>query len=229
MQPGGVTLTRYKNHLLVLFLLCEIVFGVIFLAMPAVGNLREANNKQRELSEKARMLRDKSGELDNLQSRVQNIAAEDIEKVRGFFLDPPEIAYVATAIDKYATASRLFLSSFSLSEPPAGVETVGPLREIQLQAQFKSGSYRGLKEFLRFMTLSVPVFEVSSFTFEPRSATASVNFKAYATNRTGQGAFDSEIFEDSRFKALLPPAQLPNVEPVGRPNPFSPPADTVLP
>lgn len=228
MQLGDVILTRYKNHLLVLFLLCEIVFGVIFFAMPAVSNLREVNSRQYELSEKARMLRNKLDELGNLQSRVQTISAADIEKLRGFFVDPPEIAYVATAIDKYATASRLFLSSFSLSEPPSGVETVGPLREIQLQAQFKSGSYRGLKEFLRFMTLSVPFFEVSAFTFEPRSATASVNFKVYAPNRTGQGTFDFEIFEDSRFKELLQPAQLPKVEPVGKSNPFSPPADTVL-
>lgn len=228
MQSIGQLLMRYKNYLLAILALAEIVVGIFLVIRPAIRQFRETINARQALLSQERVLNDKLEELNTLQSRVQTIAAADLAKLRGLFVDPPAIAYIGAALNKYATASKLFLASFSVSQAPGAQKSTSPLAEIQLQAQLKGGGYREIKEFLRFLTLSVPIMEVSSFTFESRSASANVNLKVYTVARTARGRFDPEIFEDRRFKALLQPVQLPPVEPTGKVNPFSPPLETTL-
>ncbi len=224
----AANLTRYKNYLLVLLLILVLVFGIFLLILPTARNLR-AVRSSRDLT--AQEVRDFNGQLIEmraLQEKIQGLGATDLAKLRALFVDRPEIAYVANVIEKYATDSKWFLNSFALSDVVANDKQTGPLLDINIQAQMHGGGYRELKEFLRFMTLATPLVEVSSFTFEPKSASTSINLKVRSSAQSATGTFDSAVFNERRFKALLAPLSLPEVAPVGKTNPFAPPAEAAV-
>ncbi len=222
----AATFTRYKNHLLALLLILVLVFGVFLFIFPAARNLRALRGSRDLAVQEVRDLNSQLIEMSTLQDKIKGLEASDLAKLRALFVDPPEIAYVANVIEKYATDSKWFLSSFTLGDLAANDKQTGPLRDINIQVQLRGGGYRELKEFLRFMTLATPLVEVSSFTFEPKSASTSINLKVRSIAPGAAGTFDPTVFSERRFKALLAPLDLPEVAPVGKSNPFAPPAET---
>ena len=169
-------------------------------------------------------------ELKTLRSQLARVDASQIVKLQELFLTPPELAYLTVLLSGHAQASRFLLTSLELSAPAAAAQAKGPLAETGIQIQLRGGGYRELKEFFKLISISVPLLDMNSFTFDPQSTSVSLNLKAWRI-QTPSAARVSDLgfLNDPQFRALRAPVGLPPLAPVGRENPFAPVAEPPTP
>lgn len=156
----------------------------------------------------------------------------EIEKLTNIFVKSPEGAYLINVLQDHARNARLFLTSFDLGIGRITErDSAGPLASIPIQVQLKGAGYREFKEFLKRITTSVPLLNVTAFTFDPKSATVSVNLLAYRLRDPVSSSIplDASIFADPKFNALAIPIPFPATGTVGRENPFALPGDLSAP
>ena len=156
----------------------------------------------------------------------------DMEKLAGFFVKPPEAAYLLNVIQGHARSARLSLTSFDVGiDRTTTRDSALPLTTIPIQLQLQGAGYPEFKEFLRRVTTSVPLLTATAFTFDPKSASVNINLAAHYLRAPDyvSGSFDPGIFDDPKFRALTLPAALPEPSAVGRENPFVSPAGLSAP
>lgn len=215
------------HYFLLVTVLLIIVIGSVGFALvlrPSLEAFRLARNEANDAAVDAKGISETLAKMKVLIGQATLGSPAEIEKLKGIFIGSPELAYVLTSVPKYAEATRFLITSLDVGAAPAGrTPVVGPLRQIPITAQLKGGGYNELKEFLKLMTTSVPVYDVTSFTFDPDAATVSINFNASAIQEDPSRPvpLDPTFFEDPRFKALHAPVPLPKKEPVGKANPFA--------
>ena len=149
---------------------------------------------------------------------------ESIHLLRALFLWPPPLAAVVSALDQRASASRFLLNSIEISEDRTGKDSSGPLSPISIHARLSGGGYRELKEVLTRITRAVPILDLSSFVFDPRSSALTLNLRGYRVSNLSRepAAIDPRFFSDPQFRALGSAPVLPSLGPIGRENPFAP-------
>ena len=207
--------------LIVLIIVCG-TLGVLFLLRPSLEEFRVARadgvSAEHEYGDTMAHLE----ELKTLQTELTRVDASQMDKLQQLFLTPPEIAYLTTLLSNHAQAATFLLTSLELTASPSAL-VKGPLEEVGIQLQLRGGGYRELKEFFKLVSISVPLLDMSSFTFDPASANVSLNLKAWRVKTPGvSSASDLEFLNDPRFRALRAPVALPSTAPVGRENPFAP-------
>ncbi|MDO8504999.1 MAG: hypothetical protein Q7S48_00235 [bacterium] len=220
---------RYFLVVSVLLIIIAGSAGFAFVLRPSLEVFRIARDKAKETAVEVKNLEDALAKMQTLTTQATLGSSAEVEKLKGMFISSPELAFVLTSLPKYAAATRFLITSLAMDAsvaPRAGL-SAGPLRQIPIQVQLKGGGYGELKEFLKLITTSTPIYEVTSFTFDPRSASLSINLNAFSIEEDTASAvpLDPAFFEDPRFKALHNPSPLPKKEPVGKTNPFAAPTN----
>lgn len=216
-----------SRYFLIICAFLIIIFGsagFAFVLRPSLEAFRIARNAVNETALQVKELDENLSKMQALTAQATLGSAAEIEKLKRIFIGSPELAYVLTSIPKYAEATRFLVTSLDVGASPAGrTPATGPLRQIPIQVQLKGGGYRELKEFLKLMTTSIPLFDITSLTFDPDSATVSISFNASAIQEDPSRPvpLDPKFFEDPRFSALHDPFALPVKDPVGKVNPFA--------
>lgn len=217
----------FQQHAIVALILLIIIVGTLgFMAVlrPAVDAFRlaraEAGRVEKEYVAVSRRLEQASAFVDQLNAA----SPAELKKLRGMFLMNPEPAYILNLISERAQLNRFLLTTLEVGGESEGAQQkTGPLQEIGIQAQLKGGGYTELKELLKSLTRAVPLIELVSFTFEPRSSTVALNMKAkrVKTQETAPVPVDTKFFSDARFKALRDLSTLPTPGSIGKKNPFA--------
>ena len=216
------------RYFLIIASLLIIIVGTVGFTLvlrPSLESFRIARTAAKDAAGQAQTVADMLTKMQARNTQAALGSPAEIEKLKALFIGSPELAYVLTSIPRYAEATRFLITALdvgSASSPRA--EATGPLRVIPIQAQLKGGGYNEFKEFLKMMTASTPLYDVISFTFDPKSATVSLNFNALAIQEDSSrpATLDPEFFADPRFKALRAPIPLPKKDPIGKDNPFAP-------
>lgn len=196
---------------------------------PVIAELR---NLRRMRQEAVGLLERSSLQKDYNEALIRSVSQIDrgaIKKLHALFAQAPEFAHLAVLINRNSADSRWLLATLQIAGQDSRTEaaSAGPLEDIAVQLQLKGGGYRELKEFLRLTTVSIPMLELTSFTFDPASGGANLNLRmrrisAAALSGGGASPADLEFFETPAFAALRAPYDLPPKDPAGKANPFAP-------
>lgn len=218
-----------QTHALLVLVIVAILIGtagVSFFLRPALEVFRVARIAAAKVAEEYETAARRLKDIEQFSEGVRATSPADIEKLRAFFLASPEMSYGVTALYERARSARFLLTSLEISSAVGRGASTGALRPLAIQAQLKGGGYQDLKVLLNELGSTVPLFDLASFTFDPRSTTVSLNLKAQSFSpESAQGPLvpvDQAFLNDPRFKALNSADPLPSVAPVGRENPFDP-------
>lgn len=217
----------FKRHLPILLALLIAAAGaivVIWVLIPSFGAYGQAREGQRRAEKEYFAAKSRLEDLRAFDKQLQGINPEDIAKLNALFLSSPELPRILTLFETRAQAARFLLTTLEMGEKTAVELSGGPLQEVNIRAQLQGGGYREFKEFLKLLAVSVPLIDITSFTFSSTSANVSFTAKAQRTVGAPGGLLpiDISFFSDPRFKALQSAVALPAVETVGRTNPFAP-------
>ena len=147
--------------------------GVLFLVRPALERFDNARREARTSEAEYQAISERLARARAHASEAGQLTPEDQTKLRGLFVESPETATLLTLLHEHSTASRFLLTSLEVNGQPtrnASPGPAGPLEEVHVQAQVKGGGYRELKELFKLLTISTPLTEISSFTFDQKSA-----------------------------------------------------------
>lgn len=220
-----------RTHTLLVLVIVAILIGtagVSFFLRPSLEVFRVARIEAAKMAEEYETAARRLKDIAQFSEGVRATSPADIEKLRAFFLASPEMSYGVTALYERARSARFLLTSLEISSAVGRGAPTGalPLRPLAIQAQLKGGGYQDLKVLLNELGSMVPLFDLASFTFDPRSTTVSLNLKAQSFSpESAPGPLvpvDQTFLSDPRFKALNSSGSLPSVAPVGRENPFDP-------
>lgn len=222
--------TLWNKYSLAVLILAIIIAGTlmfIFALQPSLEVFRLARQQANDIEAQYQSLSSRMERASAISVQTQTGAPAEIEKLQSIFIKPPELAHLMAVLETNAKTARFLVTALEIgsesSATGARVET-GPLRQINVHLQIKGGGYKNLKEFFKLITLAVPLLDVSSFTFDPKSASASINIKAQAVRELQSTAvpFDVNFFKEPIFRALNSPIPAPSKDPVGRADPFEP-------
>lgn len=213
---------KYYLPIAVLLIVIAGTLGFTFILRPSIESFRVARLQVSDINDQYEAVYSRFETAQMLEEQLIAIAPREIEKLQSMFIDTPELAHLLGVIQKNAQATRFLLTALEVGG--AKEEVTGPLKDLAVQAQLEGGGYRELKEFLRLVTVSVPLLEINSFTYSPNGAMLSLNLKVHMLETVSQelASIDAEFFSDSKFRALRDPVPLPVKDPVGRENPFAP-------
>lgn len=215
---------HYLSITLIFLIAIVGTLGFTFALKPSLEVYQSTRDQFNEIEQNIHKVKLRYEELQKIKTELDRLAISEIEKLNSFFVVQPEIAQLISVIKKRAQDARFLLTSLEVN-PGRKDSKNGPVQEINVQLQMKGGGYDELKEFLRLITRTVPLIDISSFTFDPRSTSASFNFKVYRVKDDGvlqTGVpIDANFFTDPRFSALAAPVLLPDIAPVGKEDPFA--------
>lgn len=216
---------QYLSIFLIFLIAIVGTLGFTFILRPALGAYQIASSQRGDFEQAVQKANARDKELQDLKTQLQRLSASELEKLNYFFVSPPELVYLLSAIKSRAQSARFLLTSMEISAVSSEKDTKGPLQNVAVQAQLKGGGYSELKEFLRLMSRATPLMDISSFTYDPSSTSLSLNLKAYRIKDNLESKanilVDTSFFADPRFSALSEPVVLPDIAPVGKDDPFT--------
>ncbi|GEM_PF-4788730 len=216
-----------QRHTMVLWIVLTVVVGSLgttFWIRPSIAAFGQAREKLHQTQQESQTAAEQLAKIDEIGAQLSTIAPEDIAKINNFFVASPELGSILGVLQQKANQTDWVLTSLDIGRVEQRSDRAqGPLGDIAITAQLKGGGYEQLKALLTAITMSVPVFDVTSLSFDPKSASLSVSMKAHRVEIQGMRAvqpIDQSFFNDPRFKLLHAPVALPTVTPVGSLNPF---------
>lgn len=214
---------RYFTLILVLLIIIIGTLGFTFALRPSLNAYQTARAELNDFVRDYQNVENSLRKSQNLESELQRFSAGEIEKLDYFFVPAPEMAHLLAVVKSKAQAARFLLTALDAGQG-ASERDGEPIEDVNVQLQLKGGGYDEFKELLKLFTRAVPLIDISSFVFDPQSASVSVNLKAHRLKKDmAQSAvpIDASFFADPRFSALSSPVLLPDIAPVGRVNPFA--------
>lgn len=217
-----------QRHSMVSWIIATIVVGSLgttFWIRPSIAAFGQAREKLHETQQESQTAAERLVQIDEIGAQLSAIAPEDIAKINNFFVASPELGSILAVLQQKAKETDWFLISLDIGKVEQRSDHAqGPLGDIAIVAQLKGGGYEQLKALLTAITMSIPVFDVTSLSFDPKSASLSISMKAHRVEvqsmRAVQQPIDQAFFNDPRFKLLHAPVALPTVTPIGAHNPF---------
>jgi len=214
---------QYRILILASAIIAVGIGGYFFGVRSNIAEFRSANGELAKFKETREVTQEKIVEARAVAAQATAGTPAEIIKLQSLFVRQSEIAELINIIGNRAQTARFLLTNLEISTEKAERNDARALQTVRAQAQLKGGGYRELKELLKLLTVAVPLLEVNSFTFDPKSTTVSINLSAQRISQEASALVpvDTAFFSDPRFKALGAPVLLPQKEPVGRENPFA--------
>jgi len=214
----------FEKHFIVLLVPTIVVLGTVgmmFFLVPGLEQFRVTRGEMVQAETQYQLVDAKRSALSQFQTSIASLPPAEVKKLSTIFLHSPELSYLLPLFESRAAAASFSLRSFDVASTKEGQ---GSASSVTIQAHFKGGGYKEFKELLQLFTVSVPLIDITSFTFDPRAAEVVLNAKAERAEgaSTTFVAPDSSFFTDPRFRALKDPLEPPALLPKGRQNPFAP-------
>lgn len=220
----ALTETNRSHSFLILLLAVAVGIGLLVGGIrPALRASKAASSEREKVRAQAQALTERLARAQEGAASLRSLDPALVGRVSSLIASGAEEELFVFTLDSLALTNNFVLTSLEVA-PAKGEASRGALQDIQLTAQLKGGGYRDLKGFLANLTTTLPILDITALTYNPESATLTLNLTAYGVAKgfTEGSAPDPALLNDPRLEILRPVGAAGSLPSTRRENPFSP-------